>query len=102
MRKIFLVFISVCAFFLFYRCGDNTPSENKLKYEVVKYEKQSAGCDSLREDNCAKIKIEFPEITEYENETIKIKSTNQLKTCSLQAVKMEQLQLILILRWRYL
>lgn len=79
MRKIFLVFISVCAFFLFYRCGDNTPSENKLKYEVVKYEKQSAGCDSLREDNCAKIKIEFPEITEYENETIKNKVNKSIE-----------------------
>jgi hypothetical protein len=39
----------------------------------VKYYKKSAGCDSLQDDNCAKIKIEFPQITSFENEIVKEK-----------------------------
>jgi hypothetical protein len=72
MKNLSLVFFFAVVILLFSSCaGDDTPSDNKLKYEVVKFEKQSEGCDSLREDNCAKIKIEFPQITVFKNETVK-------------------------------
>jgi hypothetical protein len=66
----------------FFSCGNKngTPTVNDLKYEFVKYEKQSEGCDSLREDNCAKIRIEFPQITNLENEAVKDKINNSVES----------------------
>ena len=60
---------------LFTSCGEEgkSPAENNLKYELVTFQKQSEGCDTLRDDNCAKIKIEFPRITFSENEIVKEK-----------------------------
>ncbi|MBE0570198.1 MAG: DUF3298 and DUF4163 domain-containing protein [Ignavibacteriaceae bacterium] len=76
----FLIFISASLLFVFFSCGgEKTPSANNMKYELVKFEKQSEGCDSLRDDNCAKIKIEFPQITEFGNEAIKNKINNSIK-----------------------
>ena len=46
---------------------------------MVKYSKQSEGCDSLRDDFCAKIKIEFPQITAFENELVKDKINNSIE-----------------------
>jgi len=72
MKNIYMLIFSIGAIILFYSCtSDNTPSENKLKYEIVDYEKQSKGCDTLRDDNCAKIKIEFPQISSFESEMVK-------------------------------
>jgi hypothetical protein len=72
MKKYFLVFLFINTLLLIISCGGkNTPAENNLKFDIVKYEKQSEGCDSLREDNCAKIRIEFPQITSFENEVVK-------------------------------
>lgn len=80
MKYIIQIFFSVSTVYLFYCCGgNNTPSENKLKYEIVKYESQSEGCDSLREDNCAKVKIEFPLIIEYDNDTVKNKINKSIE-----------------------
>jgi hypothetical protein len=74
MKIHYLIFLLTGLLFTFYSCGgEKTASENDLKYEIVKYEKQSSGCDGLREDNCAKIKIEFPRITKFEYETVKNK-----------------------------
>jgi len=75
MNKIIFVILFISVTCLLISCGDrkNTTSENNLKHELVKYEKQSEGCDSLRQDNCAKIKIEFPQITSFENENVKEK-----------------------------
>lgn len=79
MKIRFLIFISVSLLFVFFSCGgEKTPSANNLKYELVKFEKQSEGCDSLRDDNCAKIKIEFPQITSFENEIVKNKINNTI------------------------
>jgi len=58
---------------IFFSCRSKSPVKNNLKYELVKYERQSDGCDSLRNDNCAKIKIEFPQITSFGNEMVKEK-----------------------------
>jgi len=75
----FLIFISASLLFVFFSCGgEKTPSANNLKYELVKFDKQSEGCDSLREDNCAKIKIEFPQITSFENKIVKNKINNTI------------------------
>lgn len=85
MKNIYLIIFSIGAIILFYSCtSDNTPSENKLKYEVVYYEKQSEGCDTLRDDNCAKIKIEFPQITSFENKLVKEKINKSIaRLCSM-------------------
>ena len=62
-------------------CSQKKPSgENDLKFKMVKYEQQSKGCDSLREDNCAKIKFEFPQIVEYKNSALKDTINNSIKS----------------------
>jgi hypothetical protein len=71
MKKIIFIVLLLSVIGLFFSCGSKSPVENDLKYELVKYEKQSEGCDSLRDDNCAKIKIEFPQILSFENGLIK-------------------------------
>ena len=77
MKKYFLIFLLAGAFLLLISCGSkNTSGENNLKFELVKYERKSKGCDSLREDNCAKIRIEFPKITSFGNEVVKEKINN--------------------------
>lgn len=75
-----LNYIIVFGLLIVYSCsGDSTPSVNDLKFKVVKLEKQSEGCDSLREDNCAKIKLEFPQIIEYKDESVKNKINKSIE-----------------------
>ena len=66
---------------LFTSCGSerNSPAENNLRYQLVTFQKQSEGCDTLRDDNCAKIKIEFPRITSFENEIVKEKINKSIE-----------------------
>ena len=66
-----IVLLSVVVVFL--SCGSKSPTENDLKYELVTFQKQSEGCDGVRDDNCAKIKIEIPQITSLENKLVKEK-----------------------------
>lgn len=73
MSKIIFFILLLVGAGIFFSCGSKPPAENNLKFELVKYEKQSDGCDSLRNDNCAKIKIEFPQITSFGNEMVKEK-----------------------------
>ncbi len=73
MKKGIYIILFLSAILNFISCESKSPTENDLKYAIVKYEKQSEGCDSLREDNCAKIKIEFPQITSLENKLVKEK-----------------------------
>jgi len=73
MKKGIYIILLLSTIGFFFSCGNKSPLENNLKYELVKYEKQSEGCDSLREDYCAKIKIEFPQVTSFENEVVKEK-----------------------------
>jgi hypothetical protein len=73
MKEIIFIILLLSAIGVFFSCGNKLPLENNLKYELVKYEKRSEGCDSLRDDNCAKIRIEFPQITSFENEIVKEK-----------------------------
>ena len=56
-------------------CGEERQSSlsENLIYDMVKYNKTSAGCDSLRNDNCADIKIEFPQISLSENKIVEEK-----------------------------
>lgn len=46
-------------------CGEERQSSlsENLVYDMVKYHKTSAGCDSIKNENCAEIKIEFPRVT---------------------------------------
>ena len=73
MNKIIFIILLLSAIGVLFSCGNKLPLENNLKYELVKYEKKSEGCDSLRDDNCAKIKIEFPQISSFENKIVKEK-----------------------------
>jgi hypothetical protein len=82
MKNMTLIIFLLIGIAFFFSCGgkNDSPTENDLKYKLVKYEKQSEGCDSLREDNCAKIRIEFPQITNFENEAIKDKINNSIES----------------------
>ena len=73
MKDIFSIvgFFSIVG--IFFSCGDKLPSENLLKFELVTYQKKSELCDGVRDDNCAKIKIEFPQITSFSNEIVREK-----------------------------
>ena len=80
MKKISFVVSTLILFLIVFSCSKKDPSaENELNYKIVKYEMQSEGCDSLREDNCVKIKYEFPQITSYANEQVKEKINNSIK-----------------------
>ncbi|MGB5531386.1 MAG: DUF3298 and DUF4163 domain-containing protein, partial [Ignavibacteriaceae bacterium] len=52
--------------------GKSSLNEN-LKYEIVKYQKKSERCDSLQNQNCAEIKIEFPKIAFPANKIVEEK-----------------------------
>jgi len=66
---------------LFVSCSNKDSSaENELKYELINFESQSEGCDGLTEENCAKIKIEFPQIVQFEDEVVKDKINNSIKS----------------------
>ena len=82
MKNITIVILLLSGITFFFSCGgkDGSSMENALKYEMVKYEMQSEGCDSLREDICAKIKIEFPQITNFENKAVKSKINNSIES----------------------
>ncbi|HEY6437134.1 MAG TPA: DUF3298 and DUF4163 domain-containing protein [Ignavibacteriaceae bacterium] len=82
MKKTTLIISMFVGITFFISCGsgNDAPTENSLKYELAKYEKQSNGCDSLIENNCAKIRIEFPQITEFENAVVMDKINNSIKS----------------------
>ncbi len=82
MKKITIVIVLLLGIVFHFSCENKNdgPTENNLKYKFVKYEKQSEGCDSFRGDNCAKVKIEFPQITNFENEAIKDKINNSIES----------------------
>jgi hypothetical protein len=75
----FLLLLSLVT--LFYSCGGeegkSSLSEN-LTYEMIKYYKVSAGCDSGKSENCAEIKIEFPKITFPVNKIVEEKINNSI------------------------
>jgi hypothetical protein len=73
MKKIIIITLMLSGIVFLITCISKSPTENPLKFEVVTYQKQSEGCDSLRDDNCAKIKIEFPQILSFENGLVKEK-----------------------------
>jgi len=73
MKSIIYIILLLSGIAAFFSCGSNPPAVNHLEYKMVQYTRQSEGCDSLRDDNCAKIKIEFPQISAFENEMVKEK-----------------------------
>jgi hypothetical protein len=78
MKKIIIITLMLSGIVFLISCSSKSPTENPLKFEVVTYQKQSEGCDSLRDDNCAKIKIEFPQILSFENGLVKEKINNSI------------------------
>ena len=73
MKNITYIILASSAIAVLFSCGSQPPAENPLKFELVTYQKQSEGCDGVRDDNCAKIKIEFPQITSFSNEIVREK-----------------------------
>jgi len=51
-----------------------------LSYEMVKFHKMSPGCDSVKNENCAEIKIEFPQIQFSENKVVEEKINQSIRT----------------------
>lgn len=81
MKKFFLVLVQVGSILIFVSCtGKKTSNENDLSYKIEKYEMMSEGCDTLRDNNCAKIRIEFPQITSFENIEIKNKINQSIES----------------------
>ncbi len=81
MKKIKHISCFLLGLFVIVSCGKKDPSaENKLKFETVKYAQQSTGCDSLRNDSCAKIRIEFPQITDFNSADIRNKINQSIKS----------------------
>ncbi len=73
----------------FFACGnENSDSSINeiIKIETVKHYKKSEGCDSLRNDNCAEIRIEFPKITYSENKAIENKINESIHSFFSQSV----------------
>ena len=81
MKKIIIIDLVLVLLVIVFSCGKKDSSlENDLKYKVVLFEKQSEGCDSLRDDFCAKIKIEFPQITNFENAIVMDKINQSIQS----------------------
>ena len=81
MKKIIIIDSVLVLLVIVFSCGKKDSSlENDLKYKVVLFEKQSEGCDSLRDDFCAKIKIEFPQITNFENAIVMDKINQSIQS----------------------
>ena len=58
----------------------DSPGENDLQYTLATYEQKSEDCEGLRDENCARIKIEFPQITVFENSEVKDRINNSIKS----------------------
>ena len=81
MKKIRNIVSVLVLLLIVFSCAKKDSSlENDLKYKVVLFEKQSEGCDSLRDDFCAKIKIEFPQITNYDNSAVMDKINQSIQS----------------------
>jgi len=81
MKKIRNIVSVLVLLVIVFSCSKKDSSlENDLKYKVVLFEKKSEGCDSLRDDFCAKIKIEFPQITDYENSAVMDKINQSIQS----------------------
>ena len=65
---------------LFISCGEKGKSSlnENLIYEMVKYHRVSADCDSIKNENCAEIKIKFPKVTFPVNKTVEEKINNSI------------------------
>ena len=82
IKYLFIIVLFVGVVFLS-SCGneDTNLSPNKnLKIEMVKYHKKSAECNTPPEENCAEIKIEFPQITFPENKIVEEKINKSIMT----------------------
>ncbi|MEJ2104190.1 MAG: DUF3298 and DUF4163 domain-containing protein [Ignavibacteriaceae bacterium] len=77
----FIIIISLSSLLSY--CGDTKSKSSlnkKLSYEIVKYHKMSSGCDSVKNENCAEIKIEFPQIKFPENKVVEEKINQSITT----------------------
>lgn len=77
-----LIAVSILAILLSY-CGDTNSKSflnEKLSFEMVKYHKVSPGCDSVKNESCAEIKIEFPQIKFPENKVVQDKINQSIST----------------------
>jgi hypothetical protein len=82
MERQLLLTLCICSVGLLTCCGDEkkSPAENNLMYQLISYQKQSEGCDTLHGENCAKIKIMFPQITYLPDNIIKENINKSIST----------------------
>jgi len=80
MKKTAFILFSVIGIIVLFSCGKKDSStENDLNYVVIHYEKQSEGCDSLRQDICAKIRFDVPQISYFKNVSVKEKINRSIE-----------------------
>jgi hypothetical protein len=89
MKYTLLSWLPLVLVLLLISCGkessDSTLNE-KITIETIKYHKISPGCDSLRNDNCAEIKIIFPRISYPENTLVENKINESILSFFSQSV----------------
>ena len=89
MKYILSIVLPLILLSFFTSCGDVKSKQSlndKLTYEIVKYHKVSPGCDSIKNENCAEIKIEFPQITFPENKAVGEKINNTISSLFAQDI----------------
>ena len=74
-----IITLSILLFFCSDTKSKSSLNEN-LSYETVKYHKITPGCDTVKNENCAEIKIEFPQIKFPENKIVEEKINQSIIT----------------------
>lgn len=89
MKYTHLIWLPLVLVLLLISCGkessDSTLNE-QITIEKIKYHELSPGCDSLRNDNCAEIKIIFPRISYPENTIVEKKINESILSFFTQSV----------------
>jgi len=68
MKSSLILFILFLGLVVFISCGEADHEKAKIRFGMVKYEKQSERCDST---GCAKLLLEYPEIKSSFNKAVK-------------------------------
>lgn len=80
-----LIFVSILCLFL--SCGSiDRDRADEVAFKTIKYEDRTGDCDSAYSENCAQIKIEFPEIEFNANKQVEAAINSKIRHYLLQAV----------------
>jgi hypothetical protein len=82
--KLSITFASLV--FLLYACGFISTPEEQVQVSQIKYSDYTGNCDSTYSNNCAQIKIEFPQIENLSDTSIQNKINESIRDLFLQSV----------------